>query len=109
MDKRPIKLNEDRIPEIVKALLESYFWLHTIQPEVPYERLHDDNDGTCDGKIRVTFSPDGDAWVSIDSQRPRGSLRFRMPMIGGGVSQRTRTALLILAEAIRLDNEKPLK
>ncbi len=106
MGKKPIKLDEDRIPEIVNALLESCFWLPSIQTEASYARLHDDHDGTHDGKIRVTFSPDGDAWVSIDSRNPHGSLRFRMPVFGGGMSQRTRNALLILAEAIRLDNEK---
>ena len=49
------------------------------------------------------FTKDGDAWIGIDV---RNFLRFRMPLCGGGQSPRTRNALLILAEAIRLDNEE---
>jgi hypothetical protein len=41
-----------------------------------------------------------------EEERPSSALRFRMPGNGGGLSSRTRIDLLILAEAIRLDNEE---
>ena len=53
--------------------------------------------------VSVVFSPDGDAWVTTD---PRGC-RFRT-YAGGGTSLRVRNALLMLAMAIKLDNEKHL-
>lgn len=89
----------------VRALLESYFWLPKLHANVPYMRIHDDHDGTYRGRAAVTIGEDGDAWV--ETYHPEGSsLRFRMPLHGGGRSQYTRTALVILAEAIRLDNER---
>ena len=73
----------------------------------PYRRLYDDHDGTFQGEIVVMFSPDGDARLTVTDHRGAGvpMLRFRMPQ-GGGQSLRTRVALLILAEAIRLDDEE---
>jgi hypothetical protein len=68
----------------------------------PYSRLHDDHDGEFTGKISVVFSPDSDAWVYIDK---RDGLRFRT-YSGGGASLRVRNALIILALAIKLDNEE---
>lgn len=88
----------------VRELLEGYFWLSTLEAGTRYVRLHDDHDGTREGHLSVLIGNDGDAWVSIDGAN--GDLRFRMPMTGGGCSQYTRTALVILSEAIRLDNER---
>lgn len=103
--KKTRKLKPEQIPAIVHELLESYFWLPTLAANTRYTRLHDDHDGDRDGWLSVTIGEDGDAWV--DPLNPdAGGLRFRMPMTGGGMSQRTRTALVILAEAIRLDNEE---
>lgn len=98
-----------RDPEVVlrrvRDLLENPFWLPSITPYEQYARTHDDCEGDRSQQLVVGFSEDGDAWVSIEGE-PLGALRFRVPMIGGGLSGRTRSALMILAEAIRLDNEE---
>lgn len=86
----------------IRQLLEAYFWPANLQPNTRYVRLHDDHDGKFEGHLSVVIGEDGDAWVAADGPDP---LRFRMPSTGGGRSPHTRTALLILAEAIRLDNE----
>lgn len=83
-----------------RELLQSYFWLKTLKPNTRYVRLQDDHDGEYRGTLSVTIGEDGDAWVSLDE----ANARFRMPGFGGGASQYTRTALVILAEAIRRDN-----
>jgi len=98
-------LKPEQIPGLVRALLEAYFWLPTLQANMRYKRLHDDHDGEFNGWLSVTFGEDGDAWVDPVNLNA-GGLRFRMPMTGGGSSPYTRTALMILAEAIRLDNER---
>ena len=103
-----IKVSDEKIPETIKVVLESYFWLPEVQTMYVYERLHDDHDGTQTGVLNVMFSPDGDArvWITGEGNDRSPTLRFRMPGVGGGMSQRTRVALLILADAIRLDNEE---
>lgn len=95
----------EQVLRLVHELLDNPFWLPTITPYEPYARTHDDCEGDRDQRLVVTFSEDADAWVSVEGN-PTGSLRFRVPMIGGGLSGRTRSALMILAEAIRLDNEE---
>ncbi len=102
------KIKHEDIPGIIDQLLESDFWLKTVETFTEYERLQDDHDGTYKGKLRVMFSRDGDAFVCTTSRDEdyTESIRFRMPLVGGGMSPRTRVALLILAEAIRQDNEK---
>lgn len=93
----------------VRRVLETPFWIHDLKKNVSYERLHDDHDGERKGTIQVTFSDDGDAWISADLCYPGQMLRFRT-FIGGGLSLRVRNALMVLAEAIRLDNEeRPLE
>lgn len=91
------------IEKEIKRILEISFWLPTLKTDTLYERTHDDHDGTFKGKIRVAFDMMGDAWVNVDRQGI--DLRFRS-WTGGGNSQRVRNALMILAEAIRLDNEE---
>ena len=49
-----------------------------------------------------------DARIWIEGVPPGSALRFRMPGGGGGMSFRTRVALLILARAIQLDEDKPM-
>jgi hypothetical protein len=92
-----------------KRVLEKPLWpaeLKTVHNGGTYARLQDDCEGEYHDpaqKLCVQFTPDGDAWVSIG----RGGLRFRT-YGGGGRSLRTRQALVILAEAIRLDElERP--
>lgn len=70
-----------------------------------FARCQDDHDGerTPEHHLAVGFSPDGDAWVLGNGRHP--SLRFRGPG-GEGCSPRVHRALLVLAEAIRRDNEE---
>lgn len=90
--------------QAVHKLLESSFWPRGISPNTAYRRQHDDTDGKPTGFIQVILGEDADAWMLIDE--PDG-LRFRT-YHGGGRSLRVRNALVILAEAIRLDNlERP--
>lgn len=103
------RYNNVRNPEAtarqIRELLESFYWLPGLKPNVRYSRLHDDHDGKRNGHISVFIGEDGDVWVNpIDENA--GGLRFRMPLHGGGASPRVRAALVILAEAIRLDNEE---
>ena len=76
-------------------------WINTIKTGIAYSRQHDDTDGELTGILEVSFGPDGDAWVMIDGHK---MLRFRN-YFGGGRSLRTHAALMVLAEAIRQDNE----
>ena len=92
---------------VIRTLLESDFWIGSLDAMESYMRFEDDS---RKGSIRVTFSPDGDGWIMIMSERDPNDLnwssRFRTDFSGGGESPRVRVALLIMAEAIRLDNEK---
>lgn len=69
-----------------------------------FKRRHDDTDGERgpEQEICVGFTPDGDAWLILPGFQ---SLRFRTPA-GGGSSPRVQKALILLAEAIRRDNEE---
>ena len=98
-------LEPDEALRRAHELLNSLFWLPTLSSAESYARTHDDCDGDRTQKLHVFFSDDGDAWVAVRGE-PLGSLRFRVPFIGGGASPRVRTALMLLAEAIRLDNEE---
>lgn len=93
------------IAKQIRTLLESFYWLPGLKPNTRYARLHDDHDGQRNGYLAVVIGEDGDAWVDPVESEGNG-LRFRMPLHGGGSSPRVRAALVILAEAIRLDNEE---
>ena len=97
-------MSEKPIEKQIKALLEDNYWLTTLNTKEAYFRTQDDCDGDMTQGIEVAFSPDGDAWVRT-TQGAMGTCRFRMA-VGGGQSLRVRNALLILAEAIRLDNKE---
>ena len=86
---------------VARALKPDYS-LPTLTPRVAYTRMQDDTDGerTPEHDLTVAIGPDGDCWVSAGGGR---SIRFRT-WAGGGMSLRTRQALMVLAEAIRLDN-----
>ena len=105
-DEEDVDIEKDAIDKDVDVkdvaeLLESSFWLNTLKSKEYYSRLHDDHDGTMEGKIHVYFDDMGDGYVATSGNY---CLRFRTDG-GGGRSLRVRNALLILAEAIRLDNE----
>lgn len=85
----------------IKKLLETPFWISNLQTDTIYQRNHDDHDGRPQGGLKVIFDCNGDGYIGVDRSP---FLRFRT-WFGGGNSQRTRTALMILAEAIRLDNQ----
>jgi hypothetical protein len=91
----------------LKKLLEGYPEIPTLKCNELYSRVHDDNDGDISQTLNVLITQDSDVWISINESNKAFPkfLRFRFPMIGGGRSPRTRNALRILAEAIRLDNE----
>lgn len=84
----------------IKGLLEDYFCIPTVQTQTRYERIQDDCMGDYSQTLSVIMGPDGDMWI-----KTKGTIRFRETSCGGGRSHRTRNALMLLAEAIRLDNE----
>lgn len=105
------KFVADNTDEVVDALLEHYFWLQNLKTGVGYRRRGDDTDGE-NNTITVIIGDrvrQGDVWIDVLSHIEPSSLSldhcFREPFNGGGQSQRTRNALLILARAIQLDNE----
>ena len=95
-------LEPDAVAKAVERILhpETEFWLPTIKSETLYSRLHDDHDGKFDGFLGVQIDRMGDAFILPHME----TLRFRT-YHGGGMSLRVRKALVVLAEAIRLDNE----
>jgi len=100
------KLCREHWDEIAEVLLETPHWPAGIEVDERYTRFDDD---TRKGHIALLISNDGDAWLDLLSQLDEEdpySHRFRMPMIGGGQSPRVRQALLILALAIKKDNEE---
>lgn len=95
------KSKKENIEKLVSRILEESFWLADLQTDTTYERQCDDTND----KILLRFDRDGDAWMRTTnlSNEP---LMFRMNFIGGGKSLRTRNALLILALAMKMDNEE---
>jgi hypothetical protein len=87
----------------IKRLLDEPFWPNTLRMGESYFRTHDDCEGDRGQGVIVTVGPDGDVWISTTTRM--STCRFRN-FFGGGRSLRVRNALLILAEAIRLDNEE---
>ena len=98
------KPSAERLIKDARRVLKHPFWIPELKVGETFERIHDDHDGKFTGRLIVEFSPDGDAWVTTDGHHGP-PLRFR-GFIGGGYSQRVRNALMILALAIKLDNEK---
>ena len=92
----------------IDKLLDSFSWTSSWR-EIPsrqtQSRIEDDS---IEGRICVTFTEDGDAWVAVvpDPHELKRTLRFREASTGGGKSERVRKALMILALAIKADNEE---
>lgn len=97
--------SRERLVKDVHRVLKHPFFIPDLTTRQAYIRLHDDHDGTGQGSIIVSFSEDGDAWIEVDPSHDRAPLRFRS-FFGGGMSLRVRNALMILALAIKLDNEE---
>lgn len=91
--------------KLLKKILNSPFYPPELETNVGYFRTQDDCDGDTHEGICVSIGTDGDVFISA-RHRPMQSCRYRMPMVGGGRSPRTRLALLILALAIKLDDEE---
>lgn len=92
---------------VIDRVLDFLDWQEAwkeIQPSQGQVRYEDDSPR---GRLGVIFSGDGDAWIDItpDPGEMKGILRFRESSTGGGESARVRKALMILAMAIKADNE----
>lgn len=93
------------VDELIDILLDGFFFPKCIKSDVCYDRRHDDCDGENKGIISVMVHPMiSDVIVNI-FPRDCSGLRFRT-LEGGGLSLRVRNALLILAVAIKKDNEE---
>lgn len=98
----PIKISSElSLSRSLNTLLEGAYWLSALAPKTLYSRVHDDCEGDLTQTLGVMVGGDGDVHVLLPNFK---SLRFRT-WGGGGLSLRTRNALLVLAEAIRRDNE----
>lgn len=94
-----------RLHEAALEVLGTFWNEPSLKTMITYSRQHDDNDGGLPGVISVFMGADSDLHVSIDTWK---ALRFRDPEWGGGRSPRVRNALMLLALAIKLDNEESL-
>jgi hypothetical protein len=90
-------------PELA-AILDGVIVPDTLKTGELIGRIQDDCDGvkTREQSVRVIMDFTGDTYVAAGTSK---LMRFRT-FYGGGASLRVRNALLILAEAIRLDNEE---
>jgi hypothetical protein len=99
------RLLEQDSSSVIRALLETSFWPRLLKSMEHQTRVSDDSSS----ELSVVFTPDGDGWIDVltkpDPKEVTTVLRFRMPILGGGDSERVRNALLVLALAIKLDNE----
>lgn len=95
--------NTQDVERAMNVLLEGSYWPASLEAKVAYSRRHDDTDGdtSADQNLTVMFGLDADGYVTNGWAQ---TLRFR-ESFGGGQSPRVRNALLVLAEAIRRDNE----
>jgi len=89
----------------IQDILNDSFWPTSLETNQSYFRTHDDCDGDLSKGISVVISIDGDAHI-WSNNGAFSSCRYRIPISGGGRSPRVRNALLILAMAIKLDNEE---
>ena len=102
----PKRIKRTEIPETIKALLDDAYWLDDLEPQVEYSRSQDDHEGDItNGVLHVVITCDGDAHVMITYQHSGEFIRFRTAL-GGGLSLRTRNALVILALAMKMDQEE---
>jgi hypothetical protein len=100
---------DEEVRRAIDILLESEYWPDAVKSDELYQRRHDDTDGENNPSDLTQYLSLGiDNWGDVHINIPPGKwreLRFRTRQ-GGGQSERVRKALIILAEAIRRDNEK---
>jgi len=104
-EKELIEPSTMEVEQSMNILLEGVYWPNSIEAKAVYARRHDDTDGdtSSDQELSVMFGPDADGYVTVGWAQ---TLRFRETFCGGGHSPRVRNALMVLAEAIRRDNEE---
>ena len=90
--------------EEIKKILENPTWIDEIESNTLYQ-IEDDDSPSGEAFLQIVFSNDGDAWVHQISDPTFKSIRKRTHQ-GGGRDVRTRYALMILAYAMKLDNEE---
>ncbi len=90
--------------EEIKKILETPFWIDGIKSRTLYQ-TEDDDSPPNESFLQVIFSDDGDAWVTKITDPSFKSIRKRTYQ-GGGKDLRTRNALMILAYAMKLDEEE---
>jgi len=86
----------------IDKVLNSAFWPENLNANQCLSIQHDDTDGEDDGNLYISIDVMGDVYISIDESKP---LRFRS-YFGGGKSLKVRNALVLLAEAIRQENNE---
>lgn len=95
-----MSLNDQRF-EAIREQLDNISWPEGIDTMTPYRVPTDDSDGKANAPaLIVTFSEDGDAWVETT-----GIVRIRT-YFGGGRWHLIRAALLVLAWAIKTEQEE---
>lgn len=94
MAKKPLSQSEK-----IKRFLDDLYW-----PETLSASTEDDDSEPGKTKMMVQISNDGDAWVNILSDPSFKHIRKRT-FSGGGKDKFTRLALIVLAEAMRIDSE----
>lgn len=92
------------LAKAIDGLLAGAYWPRSLNTDDVYVRRSDraHGDAGFNQELMITFGSDFDAYIMPAFSMH--SLRFREYM-GGGMSLHTRNALLVLAEAVRRDNE----
>jgi len=102
MPKTILSPSHAQVTRAMDLLLEGIYFPESLRGMDGVGRIEDDNDGDPTRSIAILFGHDGDLHVGTRLGEFR---RFRT-QAGGGVSPRVYNALLVLAEAMRRDNEE---
>jgi len=95
----------DGMDKIIKDILENPFWIPGLESKTQYSTHDDDTPDSTVAILSIIFSDDGDAWVAKWTDPSHASIRKRTHA-GGGKDLRTRQAIMILAFAMKLDEEE---
>jgi hypothetical protein len=98
---REMCMNQNQL----NRLLDKPYWPPNLEADRIYVTTHDDHDGEpLTGYLLISVDHMGDAYISVHGER----LRFRTKG-GGGKFSKIRSALVLLAEAIRQEGEDPFQ